>query len=265
MTICGAKMTKKVIVIHSYKGGTGKTAVAANLAVIYARQGYNVCLIDYDLRAPNLNVLFNVTPSKWFNDFLEGHCDIKATLVDVNSAYATKGRLALSLSDPAKTEEMIRMNEKLEMKALKRILKGKADLSSMGFDIIILDTAPGLHYSSANAMIASEGVAVILRPNRSDMVGTKELVRIVFGRLDHLRENIKIIVNNFVPKSETTYEEERKQLIEHISDFVGLPVIDVIRHYCELLRGTEEAIYASVFPEHPFVLALKYVADQLLR
>ena len=48
----------KIVAIHSYKGGTGKTSLSVNLAATYARKGYKVCLMDLDFRAPSLHVLF---------------------------------------------------------------------------------------------------------------------------------------------------------------------------------------------------------------
>jgi len=60
----------KTIAIHSYKGGTGKTSIAVNLAVIYAIKGKNVCILDYDFRAPSLQIAFKEKPRFWLNDFL---------------------------------------------------------------------------------------------------------------------------------------------------------------------------------------------------
>jgi chromosome partitioning protein len=36
----------KIIAFHSYKGGTGKTTIAANFAAMLAKKGYRVFLMD---------------------------------------------------------------------------------------------------------------------------------------------------------------------------------------------------------------------------
>jgi len=41
------------IAVHSYKGGSGKTSFAINLASAYASVGKSVCLLDVDLKAPS--------------------------------------------------------------------------------------------------------------------------------------------------------------------------------------------------------------------
>ncbi|MCX6644506.1 MAG: P-loop NTPase, partial [Candidatus Bathyarchaeota archaeon] len=44
----------KIIAVHSYKGGTGKTLLSVNLAATLAKNGKKVCIFDLDFRAPSL-------------------------------------------------------------------------------------------------------------------------------------------------------------------------------------------------------------------
>jgi len=60
----------KCIAFHSYKGGTGKTTLAANLAALLAKNGNRVFLLDLDFYAPSLQSYFEAQPKKWINDFL---------------------------------------------------------------------------------------------------------------------------------------------------------------------------------------------------
>jgi MinD-like ATPase involved in chromosome partitioning or flagellar assembly len=45
----------RIITFYSYKGGTGRTMAAANLAWILASNGYKILLIDWDLESPGLH------------------------------------------------------------------------------------------------------------------------------------------------------------------------------------------------------------------
>jgi MinD-like ATPase involved in chromosome partitioning or flagellar assembly len=45
----------KIITFYSYKGGTGRTMLLANVAWILASNGYKVLIIDWDLEAPGLH------------------------------------------------------------------------------------------------------------------------------------------------------------------------------------------------------------------
>lgn len=53
--------TPQSIAFHSYKGGTGKTTIAANLAAFWALKGYRVALLDLDVYAPSLQSYFEAT------------------------------------------------------------------------------------------------------------------------------------------------------------------------------------------------------------
>jgi cellulose biosynthesis protein BcsQ len=50
-----------IVTFYSYKGGTGRTMALANIAVLLARSGRHVLLVDFDLEAPGV--------WRYFNDF----------------------------------------------------------------------------------------------------------------------------------------------------------------------------------------------------
>ena len=51
-------MTGTVVTFYSYKGGVGRSSTLANVAVLLARWGYRVLVIDWDLEAPGLHHYF---------------------------------------------------------------------------------------------------------------------------------------------------------------------------------------------------------------
>jgi len=51
-----------IVTFYSYKGGVGRTSALANIAVLLARRGQRVLMIDFDLEAPGLD--------QYFADFL---------------------------------------------------------------------------------------------------------------------------------------------------------------------------------------------------
>lgn len=46
-----------IITIHSFRGGTGKTSVAANTAALLAAEGLRVGVVDGNIQAPGLHDL----------------------------------------------------------------------------------------------------------------------------------------------------------------------------------------------------------------
>lgn len=53
----------KVVSVFSTKGGVGKTTIAANLAVLLAKEGERVALIDLDLQFGDVAVLLDLVPA----------------------------------------------------------------------------------------------------------------------------------------------------------------------------------------------------------
>lgn len=48
----------RIVTFYSYKGGVGRTFALANVAVLLAKRGKRVLLMDWDLEAPGLHRYF---------------------------------------------------------------------------------------------------------------------------------------------------------------------------------------------------------------
>jgi chromosome partitioning protein len=96
----GKKITlARSIVFHSYKGGTGKTTIAANIAALLAKRGYRVFLLDLDVYAPSLHSYFEIEPSRWINDFLHESAEAKDIMVDLTSSIPAETAQSNSSGD----------------------------------------------------------------------------------------------------------------------------------------------------------------------
>lgn len=73
----------EVIIVASGKGGTGKTAVTANLGALLAKDGYKVALIDMDMGMRNLDLYLGMENRIVYNimDVFTGICRIKRAMV----------------------------------------------------------------------------------------------------------------------------------------------------------------------------------------
>jgi tetratricopeptide (TPR) repeat protein len=72
----------QVFTFYSYKGGTGRSMLLANAAVMLAACGYRTLIIDWDLEAPGLHRYFapflddpELTRSKGIIDWINDYCD----------------------------------------------------------------------------------------------------------------------------------------------------------------------------------------------
>ncbi|MGK5072378.1 hypothetical protein [Janthinobacterium sp. ZB1P44] len=84
------KTRTKILHFYGYKGGQGRSSVLALLAKNLADDGHRVLLLDADLEAPSLDLLFDVAPSK-FSNTLMGLCGWSDNLEPLAGVYT--GRL----------------------------------------------------------------------------------------------------------------------------------------------------------------------------
>src|SRR5258705_13836826 len=76
----------KIISIHSFRGGTGKSNITASLAVLLAAEGRSVGIIDTDIQSPGIHVIFGLKEQDIkhsLNDYLWGLCPIEGAAHDV--------------------------------------------------------------------------------------------------------------------------------------------------------------------------------------
>lgn len=251
----------KIIAVHSYKGGTGKTLLSINLAATLAKHGKKVCLFDLDFRAPSLATLLKAEKTDhWFNDYLNGTCEVDKVLVDMSNRIQGKGKLFVGFANPM-TEairEMSAKDRKWEMRALGRLLSLRNSLlNDMGFDYLVLDTSPGLQYSSINAVVTADVVVVATTFDRSDVDGTKRMLRELY---DLFEKKTGVVLNKVMDSS---LHAKKDEVSAKMKDVYQVPLLGIIPCFCDVLRAEGDVIFAYDRPEHPFSKILDEVADQL--
>ena len=258
----------KSLAVHSYKGGTGKTLISANLAAICAKTGRNVCLLDYDFRAPTLQILFKSTPKHWLNDFLEGDCTIKEVVEEVNCG--TKGKLMVGYANPSSRamRRMMTKDRTAEMTALHSILSAKTTIyRDLKIDYLFFDTGPGLSYSSANALAASDTVLLVMKVDEFDVEGTRELIH---GIYDTLGRKTAILLNKVVTNEDPLRKigpierwHREETLAKDLEAMFACPVLGMIPCYPDILRAGGKLVHALHRPQHPMIKALSAALKKL--
>src|ERR671935_2151606 len=90
----GVSRMAKIISIHSFRGGTGKSNTTANLAALLAADGQRVGVIDTDIQSPGIHILFGLAGeeiSTSLNDYLWHGRDIKEAAQDVTPDLGSAG------------------------------------------------------------------------------------------------------------------------------------------------------------------------------
>ncbi|MCW4014761.1 MAG: ParA family protein [Candidatus Bathyarchaeota archaeon] len=259
-------MKGKIIAIHSSRGGTGKTTIATNLALNYANNGLNVALLDLDFRAPSLFSVFSKrikTPVHWLNDFMVDRCTLEQSLIDASECFDTRGSLLLGLANP--TLEAIRKvtgrSRSWEVSAAKKLFSIRKTLfDKKHIDYCIIDTSPGIQYSSINAVVSSDVAVVVVTLNPVDIEGVKKMLSEVY---DEFEKKPWVLINKAYPQTRMWSSIKRAELAGQIEKVLEHPVIGVIPCYCDVLEPKNGTFLMMGNPNHPFFNDLQEVANKL--
>ncbi len=251
----------KIIAVHSYKGGTGKTLLSVNLAATFAKNGKKVCIFDLDFRAPSLFAILKAESSEcWLNDYLNNTCDINKVLVDLSTRIPGNGKFYAALANPS-TEairDMSSKDRKWEMRALGRLLALKETLlKDQDFDYLFFDTSPGLQYSSINAIVAADFVVVATTGDRSDVDGTKRMLAELYNLFE---KKTGLVLNKVLDASATA---RRTEIQNKVKESYHVPMLGIVPCFCEVLRAEGNLIFAQEKPDHPFTRILSEMAKKI--
>jgi septum site-determining protein MinD len=92
----------KIISIHSFRGGTGKSNTTANISTLLAAEGLRVGVIDTDIQSPGIHVLFGLDEDHMthsLNDYLWGKCEIDVLMIDTHPGLNEETLLSIAISD----------------------------------------------------------------------------------------------------------------------------------------------------------------------
>lgn len=191
---------------HSYKGGTGKTTIAANIGALLAKRGARVLLLDLDVYAPSLHSYFGVEPKKWLNDFLLDAAEVSEVMIDLTSSLtkelpdgteANGGKLWVGFANPGK-EEVYKMEggkqEKVQL--LRKFISLREQLfSKFDADFLIIDTSPGIRYWSINALAVADVLYLTLKAGDLDIAGTKKMASDIYSAFSKFGAKPFLILN----------------------------------------------------------------------
>lgn len=160
---------KNRLLIFSGKGGVGKSTVAANLALAFARKGLKVGLLDVDIHGPNLAKMLGVE-GKRLNVSPEG---IKA--VDVNENLKLVS-MSFLLQDP---NLPVIWRGPMKMKAIQQFL-GDVDWGEL--DWLVIDSPPGTGDEplSVAQLIPATGAVVVTTPQEVSLMDSRKAVSFAF-------------------------------------------------------------------------------------
>ncbi len=249
----------KIISIHSFRGGTGKSNTTANITTLLAAQGLKVGVIDTDIQSPGIHVLFGLDEDAMghsLNDYLWGKCAIEECAHDVTSTLGgapIKGQIYL-IPSSIKAGEIARvLREGYDVGLLN---DGFHDLvENLNLDVLMIDTHPGLNEETLLSIAISDALVIILRPDQQDYQGTGVTVEVA-RKLNVPR---LLLMVNKVPEVFNFADVQKR-----VEETYNSEVAAVLPHSDEMMTLASAGIFVLRYPDHKVTQALKQVAAKLM-
>jgi MinD-like ATPase involved in chromosome partitioning or flagellar assembly len=250
----------KIISVHSFRGGTGKSNLTANLSTALAMggdKGARVGIVDTDIQSPGIHVIFGLGEAainRALNDYLWGKCEIRDTAYDITPAQARERGGALYLIPSSmKAGEIAKVIR--EGYDVNRLTDGFQSLAEgLTLDYLVIDTHPGLNEETLLSVAISDALVVILRPDRQDFQGTAVTVEV--ARKLGVPE-LLLVVNKALPSMDFAALRRR------VEDTYHAPVAAVLPLTEEMLQLASGGVFLLHYPDHPFTRTLQELARRV--
>ena len=248
-----------IVSVHSFRGGTGKSNTAANVAGVLAGQGKRVGVIDGDIQSPGIHTIFGLTSddvTTTLNDFLWHGKQIRDVAVDVtdrqNAGLPGKIYLIASSMQPGEITRVLR--EGYDARLLTEGIRTLVD--DLSLDVLVLDTHPGLNEETLLSLVICDSLLIIMRPDRQDYEGTGITARVAKElQVPH----VQLLVNK-APES-----LDHAQIASQAEAAYGCPVVAVLPHSDDLMLLASEGLFVLRHPDHPLSDLYGKVANSLLQ
>lgn len=255
-----------IVSIHSFRGGTGKSNITANIAAQTALAGHRVGIIDTDINSPGIHVLFGLNEQNMghtLNEFLHGQCTIEEAAYDVGAHAA---------SDPAAGRQKLAgtslylVPSSINGEEITQVLRDGYDVSKLNeginalrknlkLDYLFIDTHPGLNEETLLSIALSDILVIIMRPDQQDFQGTAVTVDVARG-LDV--PHLFLVVN----KALTKYDfNQVRQKVEGEYQAAVAAVFPLSEDIADLASAD---LFSLCDPRHAWSQAARQVAQTVM-
>lgn len=256
----------KIISVHSYRGGTGKSNITANLAATIAQQGKRVGVIDTDIQSPGIHLIFGMDDTQMeraLNDYLWGNCSIEEAAYDVSAVIRTE--VDTSLAGPSLDGTIYLIPSSLKAGEITRVLRDGYDVGLLndGFralvqrlnlDYLLIDTHPGLNEETLLSLAISNTLVVIMRPDHQDYQGTAVTIDVA-RKLDVPR--LLVVLNKVLS---TADQDDLRQQVESTYEATVAAIMPLNE---EMIRLGSRGIFCLRHPDHPISATIRAIAAQV--
>jgi len=228
-----SKKKTRIISVTSGKGGVGKTNIAINLGLAYAKIGKSVVIIDADLGLANANIILGTTPEYNLYHVIRKKKHMKDIIIETN--YGVK-----LVAGASGFSEIANMTEEDRTHFINELY----ELANA--DIIIIDTSAGISRNVLSFLEASDEVLVVTTTEPTSIADAYGIIKTVAKEIDNCDINLKLIVNRVLSAQDS--KEIAERIIHIASQFLNVKV-----EYLGFIYN-DDAVFNAVLVQKPFFI-----------
>jgi len=239
--------TARVLCVASGKGGTGKSILSSNLAVLRARRGERVLLVDFDAGLANAHLLLGLAPQYDLSHVLQGQVRAEDALV--------AGPAGLKLLSGGVGRHILANPTRRELDRLFKALRPLEDQ----FDLIVIDHGAGVSYATVTHLAAAHAMLLVTNHEVTALSDGYALYKRAHLANPYIRAGL--VVNRAPDEGRALSAWERFQsasqrFLGHSPELVGWVPYDQA-----VLRSVENRVPVSLLePDSPAARAIESVA-----
>lgn len=242
----------RTVAVTSGKGGTGKTFVSTNQAVILAGLGHRVALLDGDLGTGNVCVHLGLEAERDLGDVLQGKGEV--------AEVAVTGPAGVTVIPGAAA------NPELASPSPWQLGRLVATLSHLeeNHDFVLVDTGAGLSTAVETLLLAAGEILVISTEDRASALDAYGLIKL--SSKQETPQFLHLLLNRVV--SQRRAHNRAENLVKTAEKFLDVRVnlLGYVEHDPGVLLSLEhQQPCAALFPTAPASNALRAAAEKLSR
>ena len=248
-----------ILAVQSFKGGTGKSTISANLAATLARLGKRVAVIDLDLEGPGLHVIFGISDGDiraTINDVLQGSIPIKDAVLDLTPRLGIESGCLLFCPAGHRLEEILKMVETgFNLSRFKAVLYSLA--SEFQLDYLLIDSHPGIEKDTILSMAVCDVVVLLSRVDHQDMFGSGVMNEVA----SQLRKPVVLILN-MIPSS--VGDKESKLIGEKVASLFNLQVLTALPFNSDVFENLSRGVFVLEHQKDPLTRKFTEMAENMI-
>lgn len=196
--------------------------MASILAQEYQKK---VLIVEADFKMPTYTLIFSeLSPDIYLNDYLERNDHLRNYIYQDNRHSLDVVFAFPSYRPSDKIHNEDRSNFGWFMNNAVRL---QEDLSSLEYDYVIFDLAPGNHFFSVLTLKISNEILIMVRGNNESILGTKNLFEDIYVKMvdtrDQESKNLRVVINQIPKGDEIDFilSQKNSKLIQNYRDLIS--------------------------------------------